>query len=94
MKTKILGGIFTLVVMVAVSYGVDKSKSMRNDVNLSDMTLSNVEALASGELADCEYGCFANGMDVGAMIGILVTEKQNRLLITLTLFGKRLSKVF
>ena len=61
MKTKILGGIFTLVVMVAVSYGVDKSKSMRNDVNLSDMTLSNVEALASGELADCEYGCFAKG---------------------------------
>jgi len=59
MKTKILGGIFTLAVMVVLGYGVNKS--VQNNADLSDMALSNVEALASGELADCEYGCFANG---------------------------------
>ncbi len=44
MKAKILGGIFALAVMVAAGYGVNKS--MSNDADLSEMALSNVEALA------------------------------------------------
>ena len=47
MKTKILGGIFTLAVMVATSYGV--SRSMEKDTDLSEMALKNVEALGQNE---------------------------------------------
>ena len=47
MKKKILGGLFAFAVMVATSYGVNRS--MENDADLSDMALSNVEALALGE---------------------------------------------
>ncbi len=44
MKKKFLGAIFALAVMVATGYGVNKS--MQHDADLSDMALSNVEALA------------------------------------------------
>ena len=47
MKKKILGGLFAFAVMVATSYGVNRS--MENNANLSDMVLKNVEALAQFE---------------------------------------------
>ena len=50
MKTKILGGIFAFAVMVAIGYGVNRS--MENDADLSDVALSNVEALAWFEGGD------------------------------------------
>ncbi len=59
-KKKLLGAIFALAVMVAAGYGVNKS--MSNDADLSDMALSNVEALAwweSGEDGDFEIVCDA-----------------------------------
>lgn len=60
MKTKILGGIFTLVVMVAVGYGVNKS--VQNNADLSDMALSNVEAFADDNVnPDCPNGCVMGG---------------------------------
>ncbi|WP_317038937.1 NVEALA domain-containing protein [Tannerella forsythia] len=46
-KTKILGGIFALAVMVATGYGVNRN--MENNANLSEMALKNVEALARFE---------------------------------------------
>lgn len=52
MKTKILGGILAFIVMVAVGYRVNKS--MQNNVDLSDMVLKNIEALAAGDVSgDC-----------------------------------------
>lgn len=52
MKTKILGGIFSLAVMVAISYGVDKS--MKKDADLSEMALSNMKAFAKDNInPDC-----------------------------------------
>ena len=69
MKKKILGGLFAFAVMIATSYGVNRS--MENDADLSDMALSNVEALALGEQGEndpfppinpmCPNGCLANG---------------------------------
>ena len=69
MKKKILGGLFAFAVMVATSYGVNRS--MENDADLSDMALKNVEALALGEQGEndpfppinpmCPNGCLANG---------------------------------
>lgn len=47
MKKKILSGLFALALLVATGYGV--SKSMKSDLDLSDLTLNNVEALARGE---------------------------------------------
>jgi hypothetical protein len=32
-----------------------------NNVNLSDLALENVEALAQGEFSGCETGCVDNG---------------------------------
>lgn len=56
MKTKILGGIFALVVMLAVGYGVNKS--VQNNADLSDIALSNVEAFADENInPDCPNGC-------------------------------------
>ena len=40
MKTKILGGIFALAVMVATGYGVNRS--MQKDTDLSEMAIKNV----------------------------------------------------
>ena len=45
MKTKILGGIFALAVMVATGYGVNRS--MQKDTDLSEMAIKNIEALAA-----------------------------------------------
>jgi hypothetical protein len=47
MKKKILSGVFALTLLVATGYGVNKS--MNSNVNLSDLTLKNVEALAQSE---------------------------------------------
>lgn len=47
MKKKILSGIFALALLVATGYGV--SESMKNDVKLGDLALTNVEALAQSE---------------------------------------------
>ncbi|WP_436417266.1 NVEALA domain-containing protein [Petrimonas sulfuriphila] len=47
MKKKLLSGIFALALLVATGYGV--SQSMKSDANLSDLALSNVEALAQDE---------------------------------------------
>jgi|AGTN01.2.fsa_nt_gi hypothetical protein len=47
MKKKILSGIFALTLLVTAGYGVNKG--MKSDVNLSDLALNNVEALANGE---------------------------------------------
>jgi hypothetical protein len=47
MKKKILSGIFALALLIATGYGV--SKSVKSEANLSDLALTNVEALASGE---------------------------------------------
>ena len=59
MKTKILGGIFALVVMLAVGYGVDKS--MRNDADLSEMALKNMEALGQNEGPSTGVTCEGTG---------------------------------
>lgn len=50
MKTKILRGVFALAVTVATGYGVNQS--MQKDTDLSEMALSNVEALAWFEGGD------------------------------------------
>jgi hypothetical protein len=44
--------IFTLALLATAGLGVHKS--MKNDANLNDLALSNVEALASGEIG---YPC-------------------------------------
>ena len=52
MKTKLLGGIFALAVMVATGYGVNRS--MQKDTDLSEMAIKNIEALAAGNVSgDC-----------------------------------------
>ena len=53
MKTKILGGIFALAVMVATGYGVNKSA--QNDADLLEMALKNVEALADEEIGNGKW---------------------------------------
>ncbi|SFL52157.1 NVEALA protein [Porphyromonadaceae bacterium KH3CP3RA] len=55
MKKKILSGIFTLSLLVATSYGVNQS--VKDNTDLSYLALSNVEALAQGEVNpwDCYY---------------------------------------
>ena len=58
MKTKILGGVFALAVMVATGYGVNRS--MENNANLSDMVLKNVEALAQFEGGSGWGDCHTN----------------------------------
>lgn len=47
MKKKLLSGIFALALLATAGYGVNRS--MKSDANLSDLALSNVEALANGE---------------------------------------------
>ena len=48
MKKKILSGVFALALLATIGFGVNKS--MKSDAGLSDLALSNVEALASGEI--------------------------------------------
>ncbi len=56
MKKKLFGAIFALAVMVATGYGVNKR--MQHDADLSDMALSNVEALAEEHINPlCPNGC-------------------------------------
>jgi hypothetical protein len=55
MKKKILSGVFALALLVTAGYGVNKS--MNSDVNLSDLALSNVEALANTESGNRYYSC-------------------------------------
>lgn len=58
MKKKILSGIFAFALLSTVGFGVNKS--MNSDVNLNDLALVNVEALASGESSgsyDCGNSC-------------------------------------
>lgn len=47
MKKKILSGIFVLALLTTTGLGV--RKSMKSDAKLSNLALSNVEALAQGE---------------------------------------------
>lgn len=47
MKKKALLGIFALALLATAGYGVNKS--MKSDAGLSDLALSNVEALATNE---------------------------------------------
>lgn len=47
MKKKILSGIFALALLGTAGYGVNQN--MESDVNLSDLALTNVEALAQNE---------------------------------------------
>lgn len=47
MKKKLLLGIFALVLLTATGYGV--CENLKSNVNLSDLALRNVEALANGE---------------------------------------------
>lgn len=47
MKKIILSSIFALALLATAGWGVNKS--MGNDANLSDLAMSNVEALADGE---------------------------------------------
>ena len=46
MKKILLRSIFALVLLATVGYGVNKN--MNSDGNLSDLALSNIEALAQG----------------------------------------------
>ena len=50
MKKKLLSGIFALALLATAGYGVNIS--MNSNVNLSDLTLKNVEALAASEQGD------------------------------------------
>lgn len=47
MKKKFLSGLFALVILVATSYGVNRS--MNNEENYSYIELNSVEALAQSE---------------------------------------------
>jgi len=48
MKKKILSGVFSLALLTTAGFG--SQKSMRSGVNLSDLALSNVKALADNEI--------------------------------------------
>ena len=58
MKKKVLG-IIAFAAIAAVA-GWNYTLNM-NNVNLSDLALENVEALAQGEFSGCETGCVDNG---------------------------------
>lgn len=51
MKKKFLMGIFALALLATSGYGV--SKSLKNNMVLSDIALTNVEALAQTENGNC-----------------------------------------
>ncbi len=47
MRKKVFSGVFALALLATAGWGVNKS--MSNDAGLSELALSNVEALATGE---------------------------------------------
>ncbi|RNC63259.1 NVEALA domain-containing protein [Proteiniphilum sp. X52] len=47
MKKRVLSGLFALALLATAGFGVNKS--MKSNADLSDLALSNVEALAQGE---------------------------------------------
>jgi hypothetical protein len=49
-KKKILSGVFALALLATAGFGVQKS--MKSDAGLSDLALSNVEALADNEIGN------------------------------------------
>lgn len=53
MKKKILSGLFALALLIATGYGVNQN--VKSDAGLSDLALSNVEALAQGESGNRPY---------------------------------------
>lgn len=57
MKKKILSGLFALALLATAGFGVQKS--MKSDAGLSDLALTNVEALAQSESphGDCAVYC-------------------------------------
>ena len=59
MKRKILSGVFALALLATAGFGVHKS--LNGNANLSDLALSNVEALAQSENDLCPNGCWDNG---------------------------------
>ena len=59
MKNKILK--FSLIAAVAVTSGYTAYSQSQESEALSDLTIDNVEALASGENPLCPFGCKENG---------------------------------
>ncbi len=69
MKKKILSGVFALALLATAGFGVNKS--MKSGDGLNDLALSNVEALAGGEVIvypPCMYipweWCIYLGLDL------------------------------
>ena len=58
MKKKILGIAVMATVALAAGWNINQSN---NDIQLSDLAVNNVEALASGEGDLCPNGCMDNG---------------------------------
>ncbi|ULB35533.1 NVEALA domain-containing protein [Proteiniphilum propionicum] len=58
MKKKILSGLFALALLATAGFGVNKS--LKSNANLSDLALSNVEALANGESGGSTFYCCGN----------------------------------
>ena len=60
MRKKIFSGVFAIALLATAGWGVNKS--MSNDAGLSDLALSNVEALAEGESGGGRYNdCLSYG---------------------------------
>lgn len=72
MKKKLLSGIFALALLVATGYGVNQT--MKSDSRLSDLALSNVEALAQNEnpggpiTISCRYADIASDVWSGTFL--------------------------
>lgn len=58
MKKKIMYAVACVALAAIAGWNYQQSKQ---NVELSDLALENVEALASGEYSDCPNGCYDNG---------------------------------
>ena len=58
MKKKVFGAVALIAIAVAAGRNYQQSQQ---ESEISDLTLANVEALASGESSDCPNGCYDNG---------------------------------
>lgn len=58
MKKKVFGVVALIAIAVAAGWNYQQSKQ---ESEISDLTLANVEALASGESSNCPNGCYDNG---------------------------------